>query len=844
GGGGEGRMIRLFPAKGSTTRKTLGVMFSPGIGRGIGNIASTLRLFVQVIGMILADAGLVPRNHPLITGEDKDRGAFIRLVKLAWSNVKFDKAHVRPAAVFLAVVLGLALFVITLAAVLVKMAMGLNSAFAAPGSLFVPPDPGADASLGFIRTVFGTDGARIASGGGVLQQGLRQMLSMYSTAILILASIILLYYLVAMTIETAHHGVPFGKRHNMVWSPIRLVFALLLLIPIGGGLNTGQYMILNVARWGAGLGSNVWAVFTQNARNMAYEAAQAPIPDVQPQLVNAFEALKCVKQKKNELAAKRSSLKGANVPNSANYGKSLETTFGTDEREGATFMYFGTTEDPTACGTIELDKASPGDSPFLQNFKAAKRSIFMDKVTKLKPGAYAAADLTSRRKDSTPLRVSEATVEQAAVEELKKLEGLNNEFRQEMTQAHAQARAQLKAELEAAQNAPDRGWTRAMTYFVAGAGKASALAKATMDKPKVRAPATLDETGRDVLSGLAKLALLPYDFGYKIGEMIESGQFECAADIKCWLEHFKKAAEGFLDKLFEAMFKQAGMGNGNSWLFFTYSSANPMASMVTLGHSLQTMNLYGMGIALTMVILTGGTAGGSPATGFATLAMSTGFAAGFALSYVLPLIPVMRFFFGVISWLVMLLEGLVAIPLIALAHMNTEGEGLPGPMARQAYMYALNLFLRPIMLIIGMVAAMMMFSIAIGILNPVFTAAVGGFSTGSAMAKFMFTIVYAVAGYTVANACFHLIDLFPEHSLRWIGGPSWRDTNELQNFTHTAMAGAAATTTAAQGLIQAGGSRRPAPGPDRQTPLLDEIARNTRPGGGGGGGGGTGGAPP
>jgi len=100
-----------------------------------------------------------------------------------------------------------------------------------------------------------------AGGDGGLQAALINCLGVYSYSMLIIGAIVLFYHLTAMVVETAHHGVVMGRRANQVWAPIRLVIAVGLMVPYNTGLNSGQYIILEVAAWGSNLASNIWAVF-------------------------------------------------------------------------------------------------------------------------------------------------------------------------------------------------------------------------------------------------------------------------------------------------------------------------------------------------------------------------------------------------------------------------------------------------------------------------------------------------------------------------------------------------------------------------------------------------------
>jgi conjugal transfer/type IV secretion protein DotA/TraY len=90
---------------------------------------------------------------------------------------------------------------------------------------------------------------------------------------------------------------------------------------------------------------------------------------------------------------------------------------------------------------------------------------------------------------------------------------------------------------------------------------------------------------------------------------------------------------------------------------------------------------------------------------------------GFTLAFLLPLMPFMRFLFAVLTWIAALIEAVIAIPLVALAHLNPESEGLSGQQAKAAYFFIFNLFLRPVLMIFGLVAALIIFLIAVSFLN-------------------------------------------------------------------------------------------------------------------------------
>ena len=150
-----------------------------------------------------------------------------------------------------------------------------------------------------------------------------------------------------------------------------------------------------------------------------------------------------------------------------------------------------------------------------------------------------------------------------------------------------------------------------------------------------------------------------------------------------------------------------------------------------------------------------------------------GFGMGVTLLYLLPILPFIRFMFGIVGWLLNILEAIVAIPLIALAHLATGGGGISGDMARQGYFMIFSLFLRPALMIVGLIIGLLMFSVSIEILNSMYKYALLGFH-GTAQVEhpgglsvFVYTLIYVLIAYAACNMCFQMIEDVPDHIFKW-----------------------------------------------------------------------------
>jgi conjugal transfer/type IV secretion protein DotA/TraY len=179
------------------------------------------------------------------------------------------------------------------------------------------------------------------------------------------------------------------------------------------------------------------------------------------------------------------------------------------------------------------------------------------------------------------------------------------------------------------------------------------------------------------------------------------------------------------------------------------------------------------------------------AGGFFFSMVATTMSMAIILYYVLPIMPFLYFLFAVSGWLKSIFEAMVAMPLWALGHLRIDGEGMMGPGAMNGYFLLLEIFLRPMLILVGMVTSLATFSALVGVLNLIFdqvVSNVGGFdnkldaeirggapgvsqldSVVSSVDEFFFTAMYVIICYMMALSSFKLVDTIPNKILRWMG---------------------------------------------------------------------------
>ncbi len=167
---------------------------------------------------------------------------------------------------------------------------------------------------------------------------------------------------------------------------------------------------------------------------------------------------------------------------------------------------------------------------------------------------------------------------------------------------------------------------------------------------------------------------------------------------------------------------------------------------------------------------------------------------GALLAYILPALPFVVWTLGVIAWLVLILEALVAVPVWGILHASPEGEGfLPGTV-RNGYLLLLDLFARPALMTIGFFAGFFVLEALALLIDQGFSVMVAGITAGNLTGIVGFVALLGVlAGLltTAAWKAFHLVVWFPDHVLRWIGhsGSPMGTEGESRNIHGTVVAG-------------------------------------------------------
>lgn len=693
------------------------------------------------------------------------------------------------------------------------------------------------------------------------QSALKEMMRFFSNAILVIASLKLLYELIQMTAETAHTGRVGGRDTNQLWAPIRLVVAIGLLVPLASGMNTGQYIVIQIAKWGSGLGSQAWKVF---AEALADKQTFAPAlaPEVRSIFVDVLKVHVC-QRAINYYVDKT----GKNLTNERVVG--LNDT--SNPAELVRTYSSGNSVGDTVCGQIrypypELSPSSDiSDRLTSANSRTFERyeSIVSNKAKEL-VAMFTGEEQYNALPSSTVLDKIILDFQVDTIKEItEKSQNVKDQKYQEITNLIRDA-------------ASSYGWMSAGSWFLAVTRAQGQIMKAALQQPTVITPRE-DAIGKISPSSLAVYkeflawasnAARNYPTGKSgihadiepaiqvtqpfknktLTTIIEYGSGSVIANVGGWLlQKFGVNAGPFMNELnafikqtpkqaAEWSFKKADeiaakydiwQSHGdhrdpiNNKAFEFGKTANPFAELASLGHrKLQSAVEFwgaallfatqGVGAELVLRFGTLGTLGGiGSLAGTVGLGMAAlfvffsmfAFTAGLFLSFLIPLMPFIRFFYAIVTWTASIIEAMVCVPFFALAFLTPKGDGFTGPRTKFGFSMMMQILVRPALTVFGLIGALLIFYVAVKFLNTMYYETAAGlgqfkvlnvkggeeFSGVGFLARIILGVLYVTMIYVCANMSFKMIDHIPKRALQWFGDGASEEHYEDQQGMISSM---------------------------------------------------------
>ncbi|MEM9469834.1 MAG: DotA/TraY family protein [Pseudomonadota bacterium] len=839
-------------------------------------IGSGFGYFAFLIATVYNAVRILPKEHPYLNPSNIGKFGLRDVVAAAANNVSVSRKNWDQIVIFIAIIAGIVLLAIQFAAFIWMIFMGQAFAQSGPApftGMFDTPFKETDIAFQLLDHTFGIPdffGSNVPTA-TPFHSALHELFHFYNVAILIVAVLIFIYYIIVVVGETAQSGTPFGKRFAHIYAPIRLVVAIGLLVPLAHGFNGAQYITLYAAKIGSGFATNGWLLFNRNLENPTGENTAALIGEPEaPDPTSLISFMSVAKACGEAYKIKENKTIDSYVYNGTGYVISARNTFDaarTASVDGTIEVIFGEfiretggaervqaycgsvivpanmSDEAIEAGTENLQEDNYAIVNFLWNSEllefigkriarnynfSVTSSGYVDinqYICEEVPDPYADTPETERT-SSTPTgdnceisHLPPSNYKESMISTIRSI--VQADLSTYITEARRSVDYTLTDDIK------QRGWGGAGIWYSKISEINGAYTVAALSFPEGREfpeimQHVLDEKRR-LQSSTATCKMFEPNVPSEKGqiEFERQGTDSYYASVmdeafQYWrCENYSKTTNIFWDSI-GAVFGLNGLFSVRDVATLTTTnpdgtpgelkvSIHPLAQLTVIGKSLVESAIRNMGFAMfgafgggmTEILPQGLAPALQAGSGFFVSIATVGLSIGFILFYILPFLPFIYFFFAVGAWVKSIFEAMCAAPLWAIAHLRIDGEGLPGKSATNGYFLILEIFLRPILTVFGLVAGMASFVALATILNEVFDLVVVNV-TGNPLSapgaeteewgrhivdQFFFTIVYAVILYMMATASFKMINLVPNNILRWLGSSATAFSDNTQDPT-------------------------------------------------------------
>lgn len=600
--------------------------------------------------------------------------------------------------------------------------------------------------------------------GGLIGNGadpLKDLITTFNGAVLIVGGILVAYTIFAGTIGTAHEGQVLGKKFSSVWIPLRTSVGAALVIPIDGYCAM-QMIVMWIVMQGIGLADTVW--ISLNSGNALMSST------IKSQTINNAVI--------SDLAysiAKISVCLHANNKDNSIFNENQWNFY--EEKNSIKAGDKNSMIRKSSCGQVYLNEIK--DSEY-KDILITHNDEIKKMISKLYSSTSNLVNIEKKQISGMFGTIESGSIssnfnnfDKAIIENAKKdYENAINISVQKYYDSLEEPKKSMKNSSE------NEGWIMAGSFFMKNAQQMSNAMSAVNSVPRVEANNKLLGMKKEVNQILDN-----FDIAINDNKPLNTAN---TAD--------KSGEDGFMTGFYLWLGKLITSIDISD--LDKQNNVHPIIQMKQIGDRLinasiaSTITIISVWSGATTIAGIAAAAAGGGVSGASNTASSIAISSalfilpivfaifsgllslGFFMSYYIPMLPFLIWLGCVIGWFILVCEAIIAAPLWAVMHLHPNGDDMTGK-AAQGYMLVLGLLLRPTLMIFGFSCALVLSGVLGQFINSIFfetyKASLGSNSLGF-FAIMLSYVIYITAMLTFVKKMFEIIHIIPDQMLRWIGG--------------------------------------------------------------------------
>jgi conjugal transfer/type IV secretion protein DotA/TraY len=585
-------------------------------------------------------------------------------------------------------------------------------------------------------------------------------LQIFTSVLAFIACLGLVYSVIAGIVSTAYTGKVAGGRYHQIWSPLRVVVGIGLLMPLPNtGFSAVHYILRDiVARGGINLADAAWATFVTVVAKDGVTIA----PSSQTGSTLALALLR------HEVCVA--------VYNQAGGRWGWEQPLPNPEGiidDGRVFWSYGST-----CGRLTYTFAEDKGG-----FYSARRAGVAKLIEAVRPEAAKYAKLAAETSgissaDAATNAIATKVLSPTVIQDIR---ALGTSFDKAMEEAARRKVAAMDttSRSKLVENAQQQGFLSAGMYWRALAQISELSSSLTTEQPDITLARTDGDFGQAIDKAFTALALQT------------SGETE---RVNLTADDFASAGDetaDFLTRLIGPVARSMA-----EWTSSSGDEANAMSGLISSGHAMISAGWAVIAAGAGAAALAGnaisrffGAAGVDWLLDWSKYVVGALMIVGSIRAYIIPIMPFVFMFMAGMATLAAIMEAMIALPLWAMKWLKLDNGDFIGESVRMGLLLTVNIALRPILGVLALCAAYPLFDVTLGTLDRLFATAFLGQTGGHVVGLVGMLVMTAMHLYLVWYACmkgFGQIWSLPDRVLAWTGQPG---TGGEANLTSGAFGG-------------------------------------------------------